>query len=257
MSDLRELQQSFFGYVLGVPGDMTQRIESTADTSAEQRMGIYASGYRLRLKEALETDFDRLYSYMGDALFEQLMDRYIDTHVSHNPSLRYYSQHLCALLETQKPFSNVPELLEIAHIEEAFNHSFDAKNARATQMAELAQLPEDAWPTLTLQFDASIRILLCEYNSFPIWKALSEDQTPPPLEKDPTPWLVWRKDMVSRYRAMEDAEAKALDKAMGGANFSEICEVLLEHFDEHDTPVRAIGYLQTWINEKMICGLGR
>ena len=52
-----------------------------------------------------------------------------------------------------------------------------------------------------------------------------------------------------------DAEEHALNAAINGANFSEICEQLLDYFDEETTPREAITFLQTWINEKMVCQL--
>lgn len=255
VSELRQLQQSFFGYLIGLPSAVVEHIQSTPDTSAEQRMGIYATGYRLRLKEAIETDYERLYSYLGDELFDQLMDCYIDKYHSHHPSLRYYSQHMTELLASQEPFSGNPELVEIAAIEQAFNFSFDAANCAAIQVEQLAQFPPDDWPSMQIQFHPSIRLLSCNYNSFPIWKALADEQPPPSLEQEASTWMVWRRDLVSRYRPLSDAEARALDLMMHGANFSELCEGLLEYLDEESTPQQAVTYLQAWINDKMVCQL--
>lgn len=255
MSELRQLQQSFFGHLLGTPTGVVEHIQSTPDTSAEQRLGIYATGYRLRLKEAITTDYERLYSYLGDDLFEQLMDNYIDTYNSHHTSLRYYSQHMVELLEQQEPFSSNPELSEIARIEQAFNFSFDAANCTSVGIDQLTHITPDAWPSMKLQFHASTKILPCNYNSFPIWKALSEETTPPALTQAASTWVIWRKDLVSKYRALPDAEARALGLALAGATFSDLCEGLLDYYDEEQIPVQAVTYLQSWINERMVCQL--
>ena len=114
MSELRHIQASFLGHLLGKPSQLVDQIESTADTSAQQRLDIYASGYRLRLKEALETDFEQLHAYLGDEQFDQLMDAYIDRHQSHHTSLRYYSQYMLSLLNSQSPYAEIPVLFEIA-----------------------------------------------------------------------------------------------------------------------------------------------
>ena len=257
MSQLRQLQQSFLNQLLGAPSTIVEHIQSTPDTSAEQRLSIYASGYRLRLKEAMMSDHGCLHGYLGDQMFEQLMDDYIDRYHSQHASLRYYSQHIIELLAQQKPFSDYPELLEIAQIEQAFNNSFDAANCTAIGIEQLAQLAADSWPGLQLQFHASVQLLPCKYNSFPIWKALSEEQTPAALEKENTTWLVWRKGLVSRYRALDDAQANALKQAMEGANFAELCEGLLDYFDEAEIPTHAITYLQSWINEMMVCDISQ
>ena len=255
MPGLRQLQQSFLGYLLGTPTRVVEHIESTPDTSAQQRLDIYATGYRLRLKEAIGTDYERLHFYLGDEQFEQLLDAYIDRYKSTHTSLRYYSQHMEELLTTQKPFSEVPELAEIGRIERAFNDSFDAADCATVDLQRLAQLEAEDWPELQFKFHASLQILPLKYNSFPVWKALSEEQAPPPLTKEASTWIIWRKGLVSRYRTLVDAEAHALNAAINGANFSEICEQLLDYFDEETTPREAITFLQTWINEKMVCQL--
>lgn len=253
MTVLRHLQQSFWKQLINQPSDISQAIESTEEASAEQRLHIYASGYRLRLKEAISTDFERLYFYLGDQMFEQLMDAYIDQYYSHHTSLRYYSQHMTELLKTQAPFCDYPELLEIAQIEQAFNHSFDAKDCTTVSSDALASIAAEDWPNLQLQFHASLRLLNLSTNSFPVWKALSEEQTPPESIKEHTTWIVWRRDLVSRFRILEPAEAQALKLAINGASFAELCEALLDYFDQQQTPVKAVGYLQTWLSDKMIC----
>jgi hypothetical protein len=255
VSALRQLQQAFFGHLVGLPTDVISHIKPTAETSAEQRLHIYASGYRLRLKEAISTDYERLHGYLGDELFEQLMDGYIDKHHSHHPNLRYYSQYMPAFLADQAPFSEHPEIVEIARIEHAFNFSFDAANCATIGLERLGELAPDNWPSMQLQLHPSTQLISCNYNSFQIWKAISEGQTPPRLEQESTTWLVWRKDLISQYRALSEAEAHTVELALSGANFSDICEALLNYYNEEQTPQQAVIYLQSWIKDMMVCEL--
>gem|GEM_PF-4632037 len=46
-----------------------------------------------------------------------------------------------------------------------------------------------------------------------------------------------------------------LKLALGGADFSELCETLLDYCAEDDIPQQALSYLQSWINEMMVCEL--
>jgi len=255
MSALRQLQQAFMQHLLGTPSSIIEHIQSSATTSAEQRLKLYSQGYRLRLKEAIISDYDCLHGYLGDDMFEQLMDHYIDQYPSKHPSLRYYSQQIPALLAKQSPFSEYPESLEIAQIEQAFNDSFDAANCTPLSINYLAEIQPEAWPILQIKLHASVQLINCQTNSFPIWKALSEEQTPPKSTKDTTTWLIWRKDLVSRYRALDDAESHALSQVLKGSDFGEICSGLLNYFDEEQTPLKAVGYLQTWMNDLMVCDI--
>lgn len=252
---LRALQQLFFGHLVGEKTDVAEHVQSTPDRSADQRIHIYATGYRLRLKEAISTDFDKLYSYLGDGLFEQLMDDYIDTYQSHHPSLRYYSKNMGELLRAKEPFSNYPELLELAQIEQAFNNSFDAADCVTMNIDDLAQIAPETWANLSIQFHASMALLPLQKNTFAIWKALSEEQHPPEAISENSVWMIWRKDLISRYREVSEAENHILSLAVQGENFTQLCKVMTAYCDEDQAPVQVIGLLQNWINEKIVCQL--
>jgi len=252
---LKQLQQSFFGHLIGEQTDAITHIKSSPDRTAAQRLHIYASGYRLRLKEAISTDLDKLFSYLGDDLFEQLMDDYIDRYQSKHPSLRYYSQHICELLASQKPFLDYPELLEMAQIEQAFNHSFDAADCDTITLDSIAQVAPDAWAELSIKFHASLTVLLLQKNTFEIWKALSDEQHPPESIVDPAHWMIWRKDLISRYREVSEAENTILNLAMNGANFTQLCEAVLAYCEEDQAAIQVIALLQSWIDEKLVCQL--
>jgi len=180
MTALRNLQHEFLGYLLDrSAAEIIGRIESTPRRSAEQRMVLYGNAYTLRLKEVLSTDYDRLYSYLGDELFETLMDRYIENYPSHHPSLRYFGRHMVELVERLEPFCHLPEVAEIARIEKAFGDSFDAADCESTTLDQLARLDPETWATLKLGFHDAVQLLPQHYNSFQIWQALSDGETPP------------------------------------------------------------------------------
>jgi hypothetical protein len=70
-------------------------------------------------------------------------------------------------------------------------------------------------------------------------------------------WVLWRKsDLISHYRHLSDAEAAALMAAKQGATFADICEVLLDFFNEEETPVQAVTMLQSWLQEQMVALIG-
>lgn len=256
MDALRKLQHEFLGHLLdNSAAEIVNRIESTPRCSAEERMLFYSNGYKLRLKEALSTDFERLHAYLGDELFDILMQQYIDNYPSHHPSLRYFGQHMAEMIEQLDISQQAPEVVEIAKIELAFGNSFDAADSQPVTLDQLAHLEPERWASLILNFHDAVQLLPQRYNSFQIWRALSKDEAPPPQIDDDTTWLIWRQDLVSRYRALESGERAALTVALSGGNFADICETLLQYFSEEETPQHALHYLQHWINDQMVCGL--
>lgn len=256
MSDLQDLQSGFMDYLLDESSAMINNIESTPMLSAKGRLDIYAIAYRLRLKEAITTDYDKLASYLGDEQFEQLMDCYIEKYPSHTTNLRYFSTKLPDLVRDEAPFNSLPELYELACIERAFADSFDAKDLQFATLDDLATLPEEAWGTLQFVLQKSVQILWLNHNSFPIWKALDDEDTPPEVEKtNASTWILWRReDLISHYRMLAEAEVAALELVMKGETFAVICEKLLDFFSEDETPMKAIGFLQSWVNEQMLAG---
>ncbi|RMG32301.1 MAG: DUF2063 domain-containing protein [Gammaproteobacteria bacterium] len=252
MQTLRELQRSFLGRLLQQPSDIADAICSTPEMSADARLDIYATGYRLRLMEALETDYPQLHAYLGDALFERLMNAYIDRYPSDTTSLRHYSRHMPQLLRTLPPFDAHPILRELEEIERGFNDSFDAGDAEPVDAAILGTIPPEDWPLLRLHFHPSLRILHHRRNAFAIWRALSDGETPPPVVDDPGTWVIWRRELVSRYRALSDFEAEAMAGALQGETFAVLCEALLQWFDAETVPAQAMQLLQNWLAEQMI-----
>lgn len=255
MLGLRALQQQFMGYLLGHSTEVTTQVESTPMLSAEQRLSIYSSAYRLRLKEAISTDYEKLHSYLGDEQFEQVMDDYIDAHPSSVTSLRFYSIAMPDWLGSHPQYSHYQQIIELALIEKAFADSFDAATLSAPDLSVFATIPETAWPEMTFTFQPALQILQLKTNAFAIWKALADENTPPPvldLEQAES-WILWRKqDLISHYRSLPAAEHGALAAALNGANFAEICESLLAFYDENETPLRAVGLLQSWVQEEML-----
>ncbi len=254
MSALHDMQLRFMDYLLDESTKIVDEIESTPMRSAKGRLDIYASAYRLRLKEAITTDYDKLALYLGEDRFDQLMDLYIDKFPSHTANLRYFSVNLPELIRNNADYAHIEEVYELACIERAFADSFDAKDLQFATIDDLAALPEQAWATLIFKFQKSVQILWLDHNSFPIWKALAEEEIPPKAQKSsPTAWILWRKsDLISHYRMLETEEIAILALAMQGENFAVMCEKLLEFYNEEETPIKAIGFLQTWIAEEML-----
>jgi hypothetical protein len=258
MASLRQLQQDFMHYVLGESSEIVPQIESTSALSATGRLDIYAIAYKLRLKEAISTDYEVLHTYLGDEQFDRVMESYITHYPSHITNLRYYSIEMVTLLKTQAPFNLHPVLAELATIESSFATSFDSKDQPIITLNELATLAPEAWATLQLNFQPSVQVLPMVFNSFAIWRAVSNDEAPPILEtpSEGVHWVLWRRaDLISHYRPLDAAEHVALNLALQGENFAVICEALLDFFSEEDTPMKAVSYLQSWITEEMLSSL--
>jgi hypothetical protein len=144
---------------------------------------------------------------------------------------------------------------ELARIELAFGSSFDAADGESVTLEQLQVLAPESWMTLRLEFHDSVQLLSQTYNSFQIWQALSSDETPPAKAADDTTWLIWRQELVSRYRSLQPAETAALEVMLSNGDFSTMCETLIAYAGEQETPALALSLLQQWIHDRMIVGL--
>ncbi|VAW82198.1 hypothetical protein MNBD_GAMMA12-1030 [hydrothermal vent metagenome] len=249
---LREMQHEFIKSLLEKPSSIAKEIVSDEHASAERRLSLYAEGYKLRLKEVIEGDYEQVNAYLGDELFDQLMEQYISEYQSQHPNLRYYTQYMPTLLSESVPWSNSPEVSELAEIEKLFSDSFDSENRQSVTTQDLAQISPDAWPSLTIQFKKAVHLVSTQFNSFHIWQALSNEEAPPALVPEPSTWLIWRSDLISSYIEVSAAEAVAYKTMNKGGDFSALCEALLSFYDDEETPMQAVTLLQGWLLRDMI-----
>ena len=85
MSALADLQQTFQGYVLRDEPGVVERIAGGERVDPQQRLRIYFDAYRLRLVEALATDYEALRALMGDDAFGAACRAYVEATPSRVP----------------------------------------------------------------------------------------------------------------------------------------------------------------------------
>jgi len=253
---LNELQDGFQDYLLiPDPGHPFQsQVVGNDQASAEFRLQIYVDAYRLRLQEALETDFEALHTLLGDEQFHELCLRYIDAHPSSHYSLRYFGRSMSDFLRAVSPYAAQGVLADLAGFEWSLIDAFDAPDGRVVTVEDMGRLPTETWPHLRFEFHASVQHLELTWNAPQIWAALKDRQTPPAPEKleSPQRWLVWRQDYQNYYRPLSDSEASAMDCARAGKNFAELCEDLCRRMAEEETAAVAAGFLHRWISDGLV-----
>lgn len=259
MTQLAELQKRFQQTVLH-PG----REHSIAWVSAAGRaapatqLSVYKHAYRTRLCEVLTADYPAVAMAVGDARFEQLCSEYIDAYPSCFFSLRDFGRYLPECLagkcEQQEEYREMPWLVELARFEWTLGQAFDAADAPVFTEQQMAAVAPHEWPGLSFVFHPSVQRLDLEWNVPEIWRALTADP-PVPVEAErdtASPWLVWREQLVTRFRSLQDDERRALDAARVGASFHELCEELAALIDETQVPLRAAALLKGWIAQGLI-----
>ena len=251
---LRRLQEDFQGYLLTTDARMHPHVHGSAQVSAEERLAIYANAYRLRLLEALGTDYPGLHTVLGDDDFDAMGRAYIAAHPSAYFSLRWFGDRMSEFLRSTAPYSQYPVFAEMATFEWAKSDAFDAADSAVADISDMAAIPPDAWPGLRFVPHPSLRRLDLRWNVPTVWKEIDAGREPPELLESeyPIAWLLWRQDLLTYFRSLNVDEAWALDALQRGETFADLCEGLTEWIDAQNVAVHAVGLLKQWLTDGLI-----
>jgi hypothetical protein len=255
MNSLHDLQKAFRDHVLTGSKLILPQVAGSEKVSAEVRLGIYADGYRLRLLEALETDYPGLLGMVGAEIFDELGRAYIEAHPSPYFNLRWYGDQLAGFLRTAQPYRERPALAEMAALEWAMTLAFDAPDVPAVTVEDMVLLPAEHWPGAAFRAHPSLRRLDFCWNVPTIWNAIDAKDAQRQHEQEydsPVAWIVWRNTLKVYFRSLTDDEAWALDAMLSGACFAGICEGLCEWVDESDVGYHAAALLKRWVVDEFI-----
>ncbi len=256
-ASLRQLQMSLQAHLLGEPSAIAEAIVDAPPLPALERLGIYRNAYQVRLIDALHDTYPVLHAVLGDEDFFALGEAFVAAHPSIHRSIRWYGGELAEFLGTSAPYAEQPIFSELALLEWTLAEVFDSADAEPVQRAALAAVDPAAWSELRFEFHPSLRRLSLLWNTVAVWRAMSRDETPPDPEcaEYPVPWLLWRQDLQNYFRSMTADEAAALDAALNGGNFGDVCEALKPHLPEDDIPLRAASLLGLWTDSAMIVAI--
>lgn len=251
---LAQLQLELQNFLLGNDEDASDLTLETPQFSRQERLQIYHSAYRLRLIEALGTDYPALQAYVGEKEFTAIAEGFIAAHPSHNPSLRWLGEKLPAFLRNHEKFNTQIEMAELAEFEWRQAMAFDAADTSITTLEELRTLVPEQWMTLKLHLHPSVQFMHFYSNAPTLWQTLIHDGKLSAAESAQAPqaWLLWREDLQVVFRPLDAAEDWALTAFSTGKKFAEVCEGLCEWFSAQEVPMKAAQYLQHWIQGSLI-----
>ncbi|MEK7206338.1 MAG: DNA-binding domain-containing protein [Pseudomonadota bacterium] len=257
MNTLHDLQSEFQSFLLHRREDICAQVVGTDKASAEQRLAIYYDAYRLRLLEALDSNYPVLHGWTGDEEFEKLGLAYLAAHPSTHFSIRYFGHELARFLAASEAYRDKPFLSEMAQFEWAMSEAFDALDSALVRLEDMAAMAPESWPGLRFKMQDSVHRLNLAWNVPVIWKAIDAEQAPeePQRSEYPRSWLLWRQDLKTYFRSLSVDEAWALDAAANGGTFAMICEGLCEWIDAQHVAAHAAGLLKQWILDGLISGI--
>lgn len=254
---LRQLQRDLQDYMLGESSAIEAAIVDAPPLPVATRLGIYHNAYRVRLIEALDDTYSILHALLGDEVFVALGEEFIGAYPSVHRSIRWYGRELAEFLGRTAPYAEQPILAELALLEWTLAEVFDAADAEPVQRAAFSAIDAAAWSELQFEFHPSLRRLHLQWNTTAVWQAMSHQEAPPDpaCAEHAVPWLLWRQNLQNYFRSIAADEAAALDSALRGDNFGEICEALAEWLPDNEIPLRAASLLGAWADSGIIVAI--
>ncbi|HXJ22644.1 MAG TPA: DNA-binding domain-containing protein [Polyangia bacterium] len=240
--ELAGQQAALFARITGLPvGDAARAasfVVGDARGSAERRLQVYATMYRLRMAEALESQFPRVAARLGVEEFGRLSVAFLADFPSRHASLRELGRQLPAWLAAARP--DQPALAGLARLEWARDDVFDLADQRPLAVETLRALPPERFAELPLGLIDAHRLLDLDATAFALW-----DEAP--AERDARGGaLVWRQDVTVYHRALGASERTALDAVARGTRFGTICEQLAIDRSDEEAAAQAFAWLSTW-----------
>ena len=256
MTGLKEMQTLFQRAVMGGDKTFLPQIEAGGRLTPEKRLNIYQHAYKARLRDVLREDFPVLHSMLGDEVFYDLCNQYIDAYPSSHPSLRYFGQYLEQFLACEKPYKEQAIIAEMAQFEWTFHNVFDALDHDIITIEAVGALSPSVWTTLRFDFHPSLYISAYKWNVAAVWSSVQEEDEPvlPAELPEVTNIIQWRRDLRSYFRTLDPDEGPVLRLAMGKKAFPDICGSLVSEHGEN-APARAAELLKNWVVEGLVASL--
>ncbi|HEY1899202.1 MAG TPA: DNA-binding domain-containing protein [Steroidobacteraceae bacterium] len=252
---LSQLQAAFQAHILRGDLGIAEQIEGDVQVAKLLRLGVYTTAYTARLVEVLGVSFPAVQVALGTRRFSEQIGAFVRRHPSRVRSARAYGEALPQWLASALDGPRGRGIADLARFEWAVAGAFDAADQVALAPRSLAGVPPAQWPNLRFAFSPTLRRLSIGSNAVAWWRFAGAEQPRPCRWRETLPqqWLVWRQALAVRYRRLSRIETQALDAALAGGSFGQLCGQI-------DTPTaaqaaaQAATLLHGWFSEGLIVG---
>ena len=216
------------------PGDIEQIISRSQALDSVDRLEIYAKAYYARLLECMRAEFPVLAKAVSEDLFDEFAIGYLQRYPSESYTLNHlgarFAQHLTETrpAETEDENGFWPDfLVDLARLEWNFNEVFDGpgvENQKLLSSEDLAAVPADQWPNARLVPVPCLRLVELDYPVHTYYRAIREDQDPPPPERAATLLAITRRNYVVRHYELAPPQYALLRAILDGKPLAEAIE---------------------------------
>ncbi len=199
------------------PSRVEDVVRPSATLTAAERIDIYHGMYRLRMAEALETDYPGLAHFLGPDAWADLVAAYVTAHPSRSYTLNVLGRRLPEWLAAGADVPRRAFCADLARLEWAVCESFDAEEAGHLDAADILSLAPEDWPEARLVPSPALRLVRLGWNAGAWLDSLKDDAHEHPRPRRAAARVVvFRRDYAVYRREMgRSAFALVADLAAG------------------------------------------
>ncbi len=268
MLNLTELQHWFGLAVIRReldPDLLHQTVVGTEQLSAQQRMGIYAEGYRLRLLECMRAEYSCLYALLGESMFDPFAMEYLAARPSNSHTLFELGRDFPAFLTATRPAVNDPEQLrgmkmpeQLAQLERYRVMSIRGKGTERTSIEALDASLLLFQPDWVFQLADTSFVFDSDFDFVPCIDALDQQKTIPFPSYRPQSLLVYRYGYRIRLQRLEPWQAAFLQGCDGQAYWQQVQRQVADQcqLDSGELMARLITWLPEAVQKGIVAVVG-
>jgi hypothetical protein len=207
-------------------GDLERVVTRSRHLTAEERLGIYANSYYLRLLDCMAHEFPVVQKTLGEELFGEFAMSYLQRFPSHSYTLHRLGENLATFLAQARPeregWSDF--LIDLARLEWAIAEVFDGPGVEGKPILsadDLARVSPTEWPLSRLRTVVCLRLLAFDYPVSPFYTRVRRGETPEIPSSAPSYLALTRRDYVVRRHPLDKAQYELLAVLQNGGTVNE------------------------------------
>jgi hypothetical protein len=228
------------------PADETDSVLTASDSqSTTQRLAIYRDAYLARLLEVLRDQFPCTRFAVGDELFDQFAIGYLRQFPPHAYTLARLADNLVDYLDQSRPADWGAFVVELARLEQAIDHVFDAPGPEELPPFSL---PEHTSENLVLQLAPGFTLLSLTHPVSTFYTAWKAGQQPKWPSLQPQFVALLRRDYIVRRHELNAVQFKLLLALNRGTPLDEAirCAAACENSTAQELTKSIRDWFMTW-----------
>ncbi|MDG0815637.1 HvfC/BufC N-terminal domain-containing protein [Bdellovibrio svalbardensis] len=220
---LQEVQSLFKKQTL-FPGEADPEVLKTFKPGGQLKLKeafeVYHKAYIARLTEALDETFEGVHWVLGDHIFQEVCQNYIDTQPSTSYNLSDYGASFPDFIRLHPAIKGIPFVFDLARFEWRFKNIFHAPSPDPLTVERIQELMNE--DDFKVSFVEAMELFESPYAIYDIWTRRKEPQ----YEFENIDWelpenlLLYKKDKKIYVKKIANEEFRILKELRDGKSVS-------------------------------------